>query len=285
MLKIVATTDFSMRSQRAVRRAGLLARRTAAELILVHIVDDDQPKNLVDIEVHEGNLFLKEQIASLPELRDVRCRSVVQTGEAFRGILRTAKEVSADLIVMGTHRKQVLRDVFIGTTIERVIRTGSYPVLMVNTEAKRSYLHALVPVDMSEASACAIKTAKTLQIINQAQVTLLHAFLAPGKGKMYFAHVPKERIEEYTADERSLARDELFAFLAAHDLAESDWSHRIEEGGAFEVIARTVSETSPDLIVIGTHGRSAIAKIFLGSVAEEVLRCLDVDILAVPLRR
>jgi nucleotide-binding universal stress UspA family protein len=285
MPQIVAATDFSMRSHRALRRAGLLARQCAAELILVHIVDDDQPENLVDIEVREGNLFLKEQMASLPELRDVRCRSVVETGEAFEGILRMAREVSADLIVMGTHRKQVLRDVFIGTTIERVIRTGSYPVLMVNTEAQRRYLHALAPVDMSEASAHAIKTAKMLQIVSQAQVTLLHAFLAPGKGKMYFANVPKERIDEYTADERSMVRDELFAFLAAHELGDSEWSHRIEEGGPLEVISRVVAETSPDLIVIGTHGRSALAKIFLGSVAEEVLRSLDVDILAVPLRR
>nr|WP_246215685.1 universal stress protein [Microvirga makkahensis] len=37
----------------------------------------------------------------------------------------------------------------------------------------------------------------------------------------------------------------------------------------------------PDLLVIGTHGRSGIAKMFLGSVAEEVLRSLDVDILTV----
>ena len=36
---------------------------------------------------------------------------------------------------MGAHRKQFLRDIFVGTTIERVIRTGPYPVLMVNNEA------------------------------------------------------------------------------------------------------------------------------------------------------
>lgn len=285
MPQIVAATDFSLRSHRALRRAGLLARRSGADLAIVHIVDDDQPKNMVDLEVREADWTLSEQISSLAELRDVRCRAVVATGEAFEGVLRAAKELSAGLIVMGAHRKQVLRDVFIGTTIERVIRTGSYPVLMVNTEAKRDYLHALAPIDMSEASAHAIKTAKALQIIDQVHVTLLHAFLAPAKGKMYVANASREQIDEYTADERAQARDELFAFLAAHGLHESGWSHLFEEGGAFEVISRVVAETSPDLIVIGTHGRSGLVKMFLGSVAEEVLRSLDVDILAVPLRR
>jgi universal stress protein E len=48
--------------------------------------------------------------------------------------LRMAADINTDLIVMGAHRKQFLRDVFVGTTVERVIRTGPYPVLMVNNE-------------------------------------------------------------------------------------------------------------------------------------------------------
>ena len=60
---------------------------------------------------------------------------------------------------MGAHRKQLLRDIFVGTTIERVIRTGPHPVLMVNNEVRRAYRTALAAVDMSEASASAIRTA------------------------------------------------------------------------------------------------------------------------------
>lgn len=43
MQRIVAATDFSSRSDRAVRRAGLLAREFDAQLTLLHVVDDDQP--------------------------------------------------------------------------------------------------------------------------------------------------------------------------------------------------------------------------------------------------
>lgn len=285
MPQIVVATDFSLRSHRALRRAGFLARRSAADLAIVHIVDDDQPKSLIDLEVREAKRCLDEQMASLAELRGVRCRPVVATGEAFEGVLRTAKDLSADLIVMGSHRKQLLRDVFIGTTIERVIRTGSYPVLMVNKEAERDYLQALAPVDLSEASAHALATAKTLRVLEGLFITLVYAFLAPAKGKMYVSNASKEQIDAYTAEERAQARGELFEFLAARELQEPKWSYRLEEGGPFEVIERVVAEASPDLVVIGTHGRSGIMKMLLGSVAEQVLRSLDVDILAVPMPR
>ena len=59
-------------------------------------------------------------------------------------------------------------------------------------------------------------------------------------------------------------------------------SLRVEEGDPFEVISRAVEEMRPDLLIIGTHGRSGLLKVLLGSVTEAALRDLDVDILAVP---
>jgi len=49
-MQILAATDFSTRSYRALRQAGLLARACGGELSLVHVVDDDRPPDLVAIE-------------------------------------------------------------------------------------------------------------------------------------------------------------------------------------------------------------------------------------------
>jgi universal stress protein E len=76
--------------------------------------------------------------------------------------------------------------------------------------------------------------------------------------------------------------DEPATFLVAHGLGGNGWPRRIEEGRAFEVISHAVEEMRPDLVVIGTHGRSGLLKLLLGSVTEEVLRSLNVDVLAVP---
>ncbi|WP_249155732.1 universal stress protein [Bradyrhizobium ottawaense] len=90
---IVAATDFSTRSHRALRQAGLLARSRRAELHLVHVVDEDQPADLVRMEEREAQRVLVEQIGSMPELHDARCYPTVVKGHPFDGILRAAAAV------------------------------------------------------------------------------------------------------------------------------------------------------------------------------------------------
>lgn len=71
-MQILAATDFSTRSNRALRQAGLLAQPLGAQLELVHIVDDDQPQELVAMEKREAARILAEQIGAVAELRGVR---------------------------------------------------------------------------------------------------------------------------------------------------------------------------------------------------------------------
>jgi universal stress protein E len=280
-MQILAATDFSTRSNRALRQAGLLAQPGDAPLHIVHVVDDDQPEELVRMEKQEAERVLNEQTGSMPELRGVQTRLMVVTGDPFDGILRAAADVNPDLIVMGSHRKQLLLDIFIGTTIERVIRKGPFPVLMVNNEAQRRYDKVVAPVDMSAPSAYALRVALSTRLIS-GRATLLHAFFPLGKGKMFVAGTDQATIDEYATSERREAMEELATFLVANDLGRENWSIRVEDGGPMEVISRAVAEMRPDLLVMGTHGRSGILKVLIGSVTEEALRSLNVDILAVP---
>ena len=285
-MQILAATDFSTRSNRALRQAGLLAQASDAHLALVHVVDDDQPQALVAMEKREAERILTEQISVMSELREVQCRPMVVGGSPFSGILQAATEVRADLVVMGAHRKQLLRDIFVGTTVERVIRTGPFPVLMVNNEAQHRYEKVVAPVDMSEPSANALRMANAAGLVGGVRATLLHAFQPLAKGKMFIAGADQASIDESVASERQRAMDELIAFLVANDLASQGWSLRIEEGGPVEVISRAIDEMHPDLLVMGTHGRNGLLKALIGSVTEEALRSFNVDILAVPpLRR
>jgi universal stress protein E len=281
-MQVLAATDFSTRSNRAVRQAGLLAQPNRAQLHVVHVVDDDQPEELVRMEKREAQQVLVEQIYSMPELRGLNARPSVVTGDPFDGILKTAAEISADLIVMGTHRKQLLLDIFIGTTIERVVRKGTFPVLMVNNEAQRKYENVVVPVDMSYASAKALRVAVSMGFISTKRATLLHAFSALAEGRMSYVGSDQASIETYVASERQHVMDELAAFLVENHFSPENWSLLVEEGGAMEIISRAVSAKHADLLVMGTHGRSGLLKALIGSVTQEALRSLNVDILAVP---
>lgn len=281
-MRIVAATDFSTRSNRALRQAGLLAQMRRARLDIVHVVDDDQPEKMVELEKREAQRILTEQTASMPELQEVECRELVIAGDPFDAILRTAETARADIIVMGTHRKQLLLDIFIGTTVERVIRTGPFPVLMVSNEAQRHYTDVLAPVDLTEPSAHALRTARKMGLLGKYRTTLVHAFDPLVMGRMALIGADKERIDEYISDEREHWTDQLGKFLVANDLGTQEWLIRVEEGAPMEAISRVTAETHPDLLVMGTHGRARLLRALIGSVTEEVLRSMDVDVLAVP---
>jgi nucleotide-binding universal stress UspA family protein len=265
-----------------LRQAGLLAQSCSAQLTVLHVVDDDQPAALVEMESREAERILAEQIAAMPELQGVQVRPMLTPGDPFDGVLKTAAAIGASLIVMGSHRKQLLRDIFIGTTVERVIRTGPFPVLMVQHEAQRRYEKILAPVDMSDQSASALRVGQTAGLITATSTTLLHAFLPVAKGKLFIADAGHATIDSYVASERQAAMDKLGAFLSANGLAGLGLPVRVEEGAAFDMISRAVEEMRPDLLIMGTHGRSGFLKSLLGSVTEEALRSLNVDILVVP---
>jgi nucleotide-binding universal stress UspA family protein len=281
-MNIVAATDFSTRSNCALRQAGLLARSRGAELHLVHVVDEDQPADLVRMEEREARRVLVEQIASMPELHDVRCHSTVVKGYAFDGILRTAAAIGADLVVMGAHRRQFLRDIFTGTTVERVIRAGRHPVLMVSNEAQQHYERVLVPVDMSDTSAEAIRVGLSAGLLRDDGATLLHAFSPMAKTRLISSGASATVISDYVESERHRAMEELTRFLVASAFGGRRWSVRVDEGAPMQVIARAVAQKRPDLLVMGTHGQSGLLRALIGSVTEEALRTLNVDVLAVP---
>ena len=103
MKRILVPTDFSTRSDRAIRRAALLARQTSAEIILLHVVDDDQPPRLLQSAEREANSLLQELAATMRESDRLSCNARVSLGEPFQTIIDAAEEVDADLLVMGPH--------------------------------------------------------------------------------------------------------------------------------------------------------------------------------------
>ena len=164
MKTILVATDFSARSDRAIRRAVLLAHTFEAVLHMVHVVDDDQPARIVSAEEGAARALLSEQTRSLREIDGLQSDFSLVFGDPFEGIRASAQELQAGLVVIGPHRRQALKDMFVGTTAERTIRLSSRPILMANAVPAAPYRHALVATDLSDASASAIQTITDLGI-------------------------------------------------------------------------------------------------------------------------
>jgi len=279
--RILVATDLSARSHRALRRAGWLAEEAGSELVLLHVVDDRQAQRLIDIDVAESRKIVDTWITSRAVPQAVRCRSVISAGKPHMGIIEAAKGIDADLIVMGSHRKR-FRDLFLGTTVERVIREASVPVLMVNTD--EPYETIMIAADLSAASAEAVTSAARLGFLSMGQVAVVHAFDAVAKSKLALAQAPKDRVSMYVKEEQQKALAKLKDFMRSVPQAPTGWTPYVEEGEAPYVIGTAVERMSPGLLILGTKGRTGAAKFLLGSVTEELLGSTTVDVLAVPRR-
>ncbi|QDT33207.1 universal stress protein [Thalassoglobus polymorphus] len=282
MKTIVVATDFSERSDRAIQRAKLLARDFDAKVYLVHVVDDDQAQEIVLAERDVSTQLLEKLTRTLREVNGLNCEFRVVLGKPFSGITSTARDLNADLIIIGPHRRQILKNILVGTTAERTIRTADRPVLTANGVPTGPYRRAVLATDLSAYSKAMILSAKSLGLLDQLNLSLLHVFNAPGIALMNRASLSVEEKQSYLAGERKRASENVASFIEGINIEGLSTILKPDTADTAETICETAIELSAELIVVGTCGRSAVARVLMGSVTEGVLRNSERDVLAVP---
>ncbi len=279
MIKLLVATDLSQRSAHAVERAArLIEKQGGGDWTLVHVVDDDAPKDFVAEHVRRIERLLDEQAEQLAKQAGSRPRVLVSSGEVEPIIFEACLGMGADLLVVGSHRKTPLRDLFLGTTVERLIRGSHLPVLRVAQPATADYRHAMAALDLSPGAVHAMSSAQRLGLLDLQRCTVLHALVPFPRGKLTEAAIDHRVLE-------SQAKDALLTLCTSLEdagLALPDSSLRVREGEPQEVIAQELLDTQADLLVIATHGRKGLPRLVLGSVAGALLAELPCDILCVP---
>lgn len=139
--RIVCPTDFSPTADRAVAYAAEMARSFGAELLLLHVVPEmTYPLRSFGMASAFPHLRDELHLRAAEELQKVKATiaganvsTLLRDGEAHVQVLECAKEIGADLVVMGTHGHTGLRHAFLGSTAEKVVRLSECPVLTVRT--------------------------------------------------------------------------------------------------------------------------------------------------------
>lgn len=285
MKHIMVATDFSERSDRALRRATLLAKQTGASITLVTAVDEDKPRHLVDEEKREAEVLLRAMSATVRDVDGVPCEARVALAEPSQAIIQAANEAGPDLLVIGPHRRQLFRDIFVGTTAERTIRNAPCPVLMVNATPAGPYRHVLLTTDLSDGSRDAMTSYVELHLADQLPLSMLYVFDVPMLRLALSSGITEREKRQSIEDEWRKASISLSTFLASMPLQNVNSLLRYEEKAANHEILAEAAEVPADLIVLATHGRRGFEKLLLGSVTEKVLRDSSIDVLAIPPQR
>lgn len=279
MKKFLVATDLSPRSDRAMDRALALSEEWDAQLAIFHVVDEELPSSIANRLKRDAEEAIDNRLKALPaSLKEKVSRDVV-LGSGFRDILIKAEESAADLIITGTHREDSIADIFLGTTVERVIRRGNDPVLVARDEVQGPYRRVLVAIDFSIYSRRAVEFA--LKFVPNGEIYLVHAFDVPFKGYARSGTIRSGIEAKNEQRMETMLNDEMQAFLASLSAPPTAVHQVLLEGPVWDIISRQVEKLRPDLLVIGTHGRTGVAHALLGSVAEELLREPPCDVLAV----
>ena len=179
---------------------------------------------------------------------------------------------------MGLHNKVGFSDLFKGTTVERVIRTGIVPVLMVKEKPAGPYKKLLVGVDFSDSSDEALRHA--LRIVPEAKINLVHSYeiskTTVGEKINLYAGDVLESIQEQQLDKYA---EQNTALMKKYKIKEDDIKYYSVQGKAYDVLSAEVTKSGSELLAIGCHSRSGFIPSKLGGIAGELLANPPCDIL------
>jgi nucleotide-binding universal stress UspA family protein len=283
---VVVGSDFTQGAHCAVTRAAAIAKSTNSRLVLVNVVPETAAAPIAPMPGDwsapaapapslEGRAAVvaraketERQIAA--ELGVSEVESVVRTGRPYETLAHLAESRGARLLVLGVHAPMAPHEsFFLGSTSERALRVGSTPVLLARTEATKPYGRILMPVDLGDMSLAVLRLVATT--FPDAAYDLVH-FLRPSTSHEV---TNKERHDSFAASLAGLA-------LSA-GLSPVRTRVRVFVADAREGILGEVRARKPDLVAMGTHARTGVARVVLGSVADYVLHAASgVDVLVVP---
>jgi universal stress protein E len=269
MRRILVATDLTQGSVEALRRAGNIAG-TDSDLRIVHALSSNAPEEAAASARRRLEAMLRETTGLRAESESgVSIR--ICRGEPADVILNQASRFGADLVILGAHGEPRLRDAIFGTTASHVVREAAHPVLVAQNEAGRAYSRVMVAVDKDAADEV-LKLA--LEFAAPAEVHVVHAF-----GSAVESLLGDTDLLEDVRTEQDVLIARVRQKLEASGREPARFHTIVEEGDEMDVIMRAWTKVRPDLVVMGTHGRTGVAHLLRGSLAETALLGCPSDML------
>lgn len=266
--RVVAATDFSEPSDRALAVAAHWAGTLGIPLVIAHVYSgapfplfpSETVAKAVERQAREQLAALDASIlAGVPHEIELR-----EHPSASLGLCDLAR--TDDLLVVGTHGRTGMRRMLIGSVAEQVIRHAGCTVLAIRGDFDVANFprRVLVCTDFSDAASPALYMGANIARAFSARATLLHA-------------VTEDEWRSHTqdADDIQIANVEQALETRLRELAatlpHADTAFVVAHSLTDAIIDKAV-KTESDLVILATHGRTGLARLVIGSVTERVTR-------------
>jgi len=245
---ILFPTDFSEASEKALPFALTLARLYGATLHIAHVILPEPHRPIVvdrlpeqDDRVWEESKRRLSWFTSDTEIADVRCKTLLASGDLAEVIPDLAGEHAIDLVVVGTHGRTGFSKMMMGSKAEQIFRSAPCPVLTIGPHVSGSdwkLRTILCPVDAAENPQAALGFGLSLAEENQASFLVMQAVpMVPWQQRAALEAQAWQQMRSLVADGSDWCAPE---FLVR-------WEHPAE------AILKAALEREVDLIVLGVR--------------------------------
>ncbi|MFQ5786950.1 MAG: universal stress protein [Thermodesulfobacteriota bacterium] len=288
---ILAATDFSEYSKVALDICLGVARCMKTKLYVLHTIEKfphdyryllsnaahaDMKQKLED----EAAKKIKAMIpGELLENEDIV--PIVRFGKPFLEIIKVAKEEKVDFLAIGTHGRAGMDRVILGSVAERIVRKARCPVMVIRGRKYVGFKRIIVPIDLSDCSRIALEYAVATARAHKSKLTILHVYEEAFIEPYVNAANSEEEADEIIKEIERVNEIKYDEFLKTVDLSGVEYEKLLKKGIPETDIVEIAKEQQANLIVMGTHGRSGIKHVLIGSTAEEVVRAVHCDIIIV----
>jgi nucleotide-binding universal stress UspA family protein len=293
--KIMVGIDFSDSSLEALEQALHMADLCGAEILLTYVGHWKDTPTMMPIPRSDERwetLMSKLPPTASASIRaicdrypDVHTSKLLVDGDAAKALAMAAKELAADLIVVGTHGRTGIDHFLLGSVAERTVRAAECSVLVARPRKSQAedFRNILVASDYSELGDHALAVACELAD-EGADIELLHVWQPPhlGGAEWDMFALSGEAIRELHEEARQ-------AGLHKGNEVVGQWKSKTAaslrftqvEGRPAVGIKEQLEKEPFDLVVVGSHGRKGVKRWLLGSVAEMTVRYAPCSVLVV----
>lgn len=267
MKKILVPTDFSDQAKYALKLAVEIAKRTDAELILLHVAEIPGQSSFNtmgetgSVDGMEGVFIMKmielgkkklHRLSNDEMLEGVKLKTELKAGNTYYNISSIVNEYKPELIVMGTSGSSGVDEILIGSNAEKVVRNAICPVLTLKEEISLANIDNIL-------FASSLKNddkilAEQLKEIAQLSYAKVHLLKVNTPNSFESTSTTHKRMNEYLKNNGLEADKHIYNGINE------------EEG-----ILAFAKENNMDLIAMGTHGRKGLMHLLSGSIAEDVV--------------
>lgn len=261
MDKILVPIDFSKKSEFASKMAARIAKKSNSVVYLLHMIE--LPTGIIDMgagsnfSIPESMLYLRkvrERILDFKEKffhKKTTVNYIIKLQHPHEGIIKYAKKIDADLIIMGSKGHSNFEEILIGSNTEKVVRTSKIPVLVVKKDNDKIRMRNLVFASSFKNNNKKAVFKKFLDFAYHFK-SEIHLLKVNTPSRFESTHEATEKVKSFI-EEFDLPK---FSINIYNDVS-------IQKG-----ILNFSKDINADLIALSTHGRSGLSHLFSASVTK-----------------